>query len=51
MKYIQGMLEMVKKDKLEMDPKLKYTWIWHMSNTMTVNDNGMYQIYEIYKET
>ena len=25
MKCIQGLLEMVKKDKLEMDPKLKYT--------------------------
>ena len=54
MKCIQSILEMIKKGKLEMDSSLKYTWIWHMSSTwsnMKMNDYGIYQIYEIYKET
>ena len=54
MKCIQSILEMIKKGKLEMDSRLKYTWIWHMSSTwsnMEMNDYGMYQIHEIYEET
>ena len=32
MKCIQSILAMIKKGKLEMDSRLKYTWIWYMSS-------------------
>ena len=32
MKCIQGILDIIKKGKLEKDSRLKYTWIWNMSS-------------------
>ena len=39
MKCIQSILEMVKEGKLEMDCRLKYTWIWHVPNVWDTQRN------------